>query len=170
VAVVKSMESVPRLRILALGPPQVLLGDTPVTFTGRKPLALLVYLAVSGRAQARDALAALLFEAATDKGARSQLRGTLTYLRAQLGEYLVVSRDTIGLAQNPSIWLDVAELEAAAQDEATRADPERLAHAVSLYRGEFLAGFTLRGRRSSIPGCKASRSTCGRCWSGCSPG
>jgi DNA-binding SARP family transcriptional activator/predicted ATPase len=137
------MESSPRLRIMALGPPRVLLGDTPVTFTGRKPLALLVYLAVSGRVYARDALAALLFDAATDEKARSQLRSTLTYLRAQLGEYLAVTRDTIGLAQDPSIWLDVAELEAVAQDKALRADPERLARAVSLYRGEFLAGFTI---------------------------
>jgi DNA-binding SARP family transcriptional activator/predicted ATPase len=137
------MATVPRLRILALGPPRVLLGDTPVTFTGHKALALLVYLAVSGRVHSRDALAALLFDAATDVRARAQLRSTLTYLRAKLGEYLVVRRDTIGLVHDHPIWLDVVELEAAAQDEAPWAEPERLAHAVSLYRGEFLAGFTI---------------------------
>jgi DNA-binding SARP family transcriptional activator len=124
---------------MALGSPRVLLGDTPVTFTGHKPLALLVYLAVSGRVHTRDALAALLFDAASDERARAQLRSTLTYLRAELGEYLVVTRTTIGLAHDHPIWLDVAELEAA----APLADPERLAQAVSLYRGAFLAGFTI---------------------------
>jgi DNA-binding SARP family transcriptional activator/predicted ATPase len=139
------MESVPRLRIMALGPPRVLLGDAVVIFTGRKPLALLVYLAVSGRVHSRDALAALLFDAGTDDKARSQLRSTLTYLRAELGEYLVVTRSTVGLAHDHPVWLDVAELEAAAQDEAPRAEPDRLAQAVSLYHGEFLAAFALRG-------------------------
>jgi DNA-binding SARP family transcriptional activator/predicted ATPase len=137
------MQSARRLRIMALGPPQVQLGDTPVTFTGRKAMALLVYLAVSGRVHSRDALAALLFDAATDERARAQLRSTLTYLRSQLREYLVATRDTIGLAHDHPIWLDVVEIEAAAQDELLLVEPDRLAQAVSLYRGEFLAGFTI---------------------------
>jgi DNA-binding SARP family transcriptional activator/predicted ATPase len=141
--VVRSTATSPQLRIKVLGPPQVLLGETPVSFTRHKALALLVYLAVSGRAHPRDALAALLSDAPTDVEARGQLRSTLKDLRARLGEYLVVTRDTISMAHDRSVWLDVAELEAAARNDASPAAAERLAQAVALYRGEFLAGFAV---------------------------
>jgi DNA-binding SARP family transcriptional activator/predicted ATPase len=139
----KTLEPAARLGIMALGPPQVLRGDAPVTFTRHKTLALLVYLAVSGRMQTRDALASLLTDAATDAEARAQFRVTLTELRAQVGDYLVVTRTTVGLAHDQPLWLDVAELEAAARDGAPRSDPARLAQAVTLYRGAFLAGLTV---------------------------
>src|SRR5690242_5966147 len=139
--VVRPAETLPQLRIEVLGPPQVLLDGAPVAFARRKAVALLVYLAVSGRVHSRDALAALLTDAATDEEARGQLRSTLKDLRGQLGAYLVVTRDTIGLAPDRRIWLDVAELEAAARDEAAAA--ERLAWVVSLCRGGFLAGFAI---------------------------
>jgi DNA-binding SARP family transcriptional activator len=141
--VVNSTESLPRLRIMALGPPQVLLGDAVVTFARRKALALLTYLAVSGGVHARDALAVLLTDAAADAEARSQFRSTLKDLRSRVGERLVVTPTTIGLANDQPIWLDVAELVAAARDESALASPDRLIHAVSLYRGEFLAGLTI---------------------------
>src|SRR5690348_3700332 len=94
----RSKERLPELRIEALGPPRVLLGGVPVTFARHKALALLVYLAVSGRAHARGELAALLSDAAGEEEARGQLRSTLRDLRRAVGEHLAVGRDVIGLA------------------------------------------------------------------------
>jgi hypothetical protein len=80
----ESMGSLPQLRIMALGPPRVLLGDAPVTLPGgHKTLALLVYLALAGRAHGRDALTALLTDAASDARARGHFRTILHSLRAE---------------------------------------------------------------------------------------
>jgi DNA-binding SARP family transcriptional activator/predicted ATPase len=133
----------PLLRIQVLGPPQVLLGDTPVTFARRKALALLAYLTVTRRPHSRDALATLLADAATDEEARGQFRSTLLDLRRQVSAFLVVDRDTIALARDGTVWLDLAELKAAAQDTSTSATTEWLARAVSLYRGALLAGLAV---------------------------
>jgi DNA-binding SARP family transcriptional activator len=141
--VMQPMQPLPQLRIAVLGPTLVRLGETPLTFTRRKAVALLAYLAVSGGVHSRNALATLLAGEATAEEARGQLRSALLDLRRQVGAFLLTSRDSIALAQDPAVWLDVAELEAAAQDESAPASPARLAHAVSLYRGEFLAGLTI---------------------------
>jgi DNA-binding SARP family transcriptional activator/predicted ATPase len=141
--VVRAAETSPQLRIKVLGPVQVLLGDSPVTFSRHKALALLVYLAVSGRVHARDTLATLLTDVATTAEAREQLRTTLKDLRRPLGDYLIVTPESIGLRQDRRIWLDVADLEAAARDAVAPADLGRLEATTALYRGEFLTGFTL---------------------------
>jgi DNA-binding SARP family transcriptional activator/predicted ATPase len=136
-------EPLPTLRIQILGPPQVLLGHAPVTFTRRKALALLAYLAVTHRAHSRDMLASLLTDVATDAAARGQFRSTLRDLRRQVGAFLVVNGDTIGLAQDGAVWIDLAELEDAAHNVSTPVTPDRLAQVADLYRGEFLAGLAL---------------------------
>ena len=41
----------PELRIRTVGTPQVWLGEIPLTFRRRKSLALLVYLALTGRSR-----------------------------------------------------------------------------------------------------------------------
>jgi DNA-binding SARP family transcriptional activator/predicted ATPase len=138
---VKPAETLPQLRLHLLGPPRVLLGEVPVTFARRKALALLAYLALSGRAHSRDALAALLSEASSDDEAREQLRTILVDLRRQVGAYLAVTHATVALAPGCPVWVDLVELETAAQGETI--DAERLARVVSLCTGEFLAGFTL---------------------------
>jgi DNA-binding SARP family transcriptional activator/predicted ATPase len=138
--VVQSAESLPQLRIKVLGPPEVLLGDRPLTFERTKALALLVYLAVSGRVHARDALAALLTETPTGTDAKKQLRTVLDELHRKLGAYLVIRRQTIALAPDRPIWLDLAQLEAALGEDTAPPDTGRLAEAVSLHQGEFLAG------------------------------
>jgi predicted ATPase/DNA-binding SARP family transcriptional activator len=137
------VRSVEPLRVQALGQSQVLLGATEIRFRRTKALALLVYLAVLRRAHPRDALAALLTDAATDEVAKSRFRAVLTDLHREVGEYLVVGRQTVAVAQDRPIWLDLAELEAAVEEEATPAAPARLAKAVSLYQGDFLAGLSV---------------------------
>jgi DNA-binding SARP family transcriptional activator/predicted ATPase len=138
-----SPKSLPLLRIQALGPPQVLLGDTEITFRRTKALALLVYLAVSRRAYPRDALVALVTDAGTRDVAKTRFRAVLADLHREVGAYLLVGRQSVALAPERPLWLDLAELEAAVADVATPAAPARLAAAVALYRGDFLAGLSV---------------------------
>ncbi|MBC8078572.1 MAG: SARP family transcriptional regulator, partial [Chloroflexales bacterium] len=62
------------LTIALLGAPQVWYGSTPVALDNRKALALLAYLALTGRAHSRDALAALLWPDSDATRGRAALR------------------------------------------------------------------------------------------------
>ena len=53
------------LRLSALGPPEVRLGDRPLAFPTRKTLALLIYLAIEAEFQPREHLATLLWPEAS---------------------------------------------------------------------------------------------------------
>jgi DNA-binding SARP family transcriptional activator len=134
---VRRTAPLPQLRIEVLGPPRVVLGERPVTFPRHKALALLVYLAVSRRAHSRDALAALLGDAATDAAARTRFRTVLGVLHKAVGDHLEVGRQTVALAPDRPVWLDLAQLEAAMRGGATPTD------AVALYRDDFLAGLSV---------------------------
>ena len=136
----------PELRIRTLGPPQVWLGAVPLTFRRRKSLALLVYLALTGRAHGREVLASLFVDRASDAQAREQFRTSLTGLVEQVGPFLLVTRETIALDRAQPWWLDADELQAATlgpSEGDAAADPQRLERAVALYEGPFLSGFAL---------------------------
>ena len=100
------------LRIRTLGTPQVWLGEVPLTFHRRKSLALLVYLALTGRAHGREVLASLFVDRASDAQAREQFRTTLNGLVEQVGTFLLVTRETIALDRAQPSWLDADELQA----------------------------------------------------------
>lgn len=144
----------PHLTIRLLGAPAIERDDTPVVMDTRKATALLAYLAVTAQSHGREALAALLWPEYDDAHARAALRRTLSTLRAALGDAcLAVDRETVGLIPTPDLWVDVTEFRkrlAACQAHshpATDACPAclpYLAEAAALYRGDFLAGFTLR--------------------------
>ncbi|HXV43129.1 MAG TPA: AAA family ATPase, partial [Anaerolineae bacterium] len=99
-------------------------------------------------------LATLLWPDYDQTHARGALRRTLSALnKALAGDWLEVDRETIGLNQNVSIWLDVAEF----QHRLTGCHGHgplgetlcsdclgSLTEAVTLYQDDFLAGFTLR--------------------------
>ena len=138
----------PALRIRTLGTPQVWLDEVPLTFRRRKSLALLVYLALTGRAHGREVLASLFVDRASDAQAREQFRTTLNGLVEQVGTFLLVTRETIALDRAQPSWLDADELQAATlgpSEGAAAADPQRLERAVALYEGAFLSGFALHG-------------------------
>src|SRR5437762_13846576 len=70
--------ALPELRLKLLGAWQVAVGPAPLSFKRRKAVALLAYLALSGRLHSREALASLLAaEDADDAQAKTQLRNTL---------------------------------------------------------------------------------------------
>jgi predicted ATPase/DNA-binding SARP family transcriptional activator len=132
------------LKLSFLGPPRIELNGVPVEIQRRKALALLAYLAVTGEPQRRDTLAAWLWPDNDAHSARKALRRDLSALNRTLdGEWLEADRESVGLREGA--WLDVAHFQRhlALGVNSEMAGIEHLVEAVGLYRGDFLAGFTL---------------------------
>ena len=144
----------PRIELYLLGAPLIKLDSVPIHVDTRKAIALMAYLAVIGERHRRDALAALLWPDADQARARAALRRTLsTVNKALAGIGLSVDRETIGLDWNADLWVDLVQFRSQkAEPVAHRHSPADvcevslgpLREVVQLYRGEFLAGFTLR--------------------------
>jgi DNA-binding SARP family transcriptional activator len=128
---------VPELRVRLLGAPSIEVGRARIETDTRKATALLAYLAVSEQPQRRATLAALLWPDNDEQKARGALRRTLSVLRTALGDrWLDAEGETIEL-QRTGVRVDVAEFRIALHEG-------RHAVADTLYRGEFLQGFSLR--------------------------
>ena len=132
------------LQLRLLGPPQISLHGEPLTFSRRKALALLAYLAMSGRPISREILADLLAGETTDNLARQHVRNALADLIGQLGDFLIVTRQAITFNRATPSWLDVEEFQHLCHDDRGGTDDFALSEAASLYSGDLLAGFTLR--------------------------
>ena len=126
---------------LLLGPPRIERGDQILEVDTRKATALVAYLALSGERLSRDWLAAFLWPDTDDRRAKAALRRTLSALKSAVGAAAIfASREAIGLEAD-AIWCDVTAFRQALQQDD-------LVTAVTLYRDDFLAGFSLR---DSIP-------------------
>lgn len=132
------------LHLQLLGAPHITLNGAPIRFRRRKALALLAYLAVTGRPHTRDSLATLLADATSDQLARQQLRNALHDLTLHLGDYLQITPQSLALPANAAITVDVAAFTAGINAAQATSDVERLEQAVNQYGGELLAGFNLR--------------------------
>ena len=142
------------LTISLLGPPEVVRDGHHLTFESGKAVALLAYLAVTGMGHRRAELAALLWPESDQQRARGALRYTLSLLKKGLGDdWLRIERQWIDLERGSRPWLDVTQFHnfltegqthAHAQNEACSVCIEPLTKAAHLYRGDFLAGFSLR--------------------------
>ena len=100
----------PRLSLYLLGPTRVEQDGRPLEVDTRKAIALLAYLATTGKGQPRAALISLLWPESDPYHASAGLRRTLSVLRSALaGDWLRTDRSTIALPPNPAIWSDVAE-------------------------------------------------------------
>jgi DNA-binding SARP family transcriptional activator len=130
---------VPELSLALLGPPIVERDGARVTFDTKKAVALLAVLAVTGSEQSRDHLAALLWPESDTTRARGSLRRTLSVTAAAVGEGLAISRAAVALRPG-GMRVDVTDFEAL----AARPDVAGLERAARLYRGDFLAGFSVR--------------------------
>ena len=144
----------PQLALSLLGPPCLLRDGVPFRQRSRKCLALLAYLAVTGGPHTRTRLAVLLWPESDVRRAQSSFRHTLWLLRQQLGDaWLEIDSETIGLDGSHRECVDVVRFrdllaECQAHDHPTgQPCPQCLAQleeAVDLYKGDFMAGFTLR--------------------------
>ncbi|MCB9150602.1 MAG: AAA family ATPase [Caldilineaceae bacterium] len=144
----------PKLSLFLLGEYHITIDDQPLTkLTSRKAQALLCYLAVTGRAHTRVALASLLWPDVPESNARMNLRKELTRLRRCLRPYLIVERDRVSLNLDANVWVDVRAFETwheAVRSEQSSVDSEQssvdnvaetLTSAGMLNEGDFLEGF-----------------------------
>ncbi len=153
------------LYLALLGPPEVCHADQVLMFSTRKELALFIYLAVEGQTHQRKKLSEQFWPEGDTMHSRAALRTTLLHLRHMLGEstdalpvsHLLIKHDTLGLNLTTAIELDLHIIDeawsmarASTRTALTMSESEHrslLAHlqrAVSLPRGEFLEGFSLR--------------------------
>ena len=155
-------QSMSQLQLSLFGVPIVKHGETTLTFSTRKALALLVYLAVEGGLHTRKTLSESFWAELDAQRGRAALRSTIHELRrlfershdASERAHLRIERDTLGLEQGSSLILDLRLVEAASKlvehgvaslvGQAREGLLAQLERAVCLVRGPFLAGFTLR--------------------------
>jgi len=151
-----------QLQLSLLGTPVVKHGERTLTFSTRKALALLVYLAVEGGTHPRKTLSEAFWPELDAEHGRAALRATLLELRKVLerahgpGEraHLLVERETLGFDQASPLILDLRFVESASKQVGRGVEPlagqareallVQLEQATRLARGQFLASFTLR--------------------------
>lgn len=148
------------LAMSLLGSFRVTLDDVPLTsFATDKVRALLAYLAVeANRPHRRDTLLDLLWPDRPPAAAYNNLRQALHQLRHTLAgsqgpdPHLLVAAKEVQFDPASDYWLDVAEFESClatsqahhpAGQTLCPACLAQLGRAVTLYRGDFLAGFAL---------------------------
>jgi DNA-binding SARP family transcriptional activator len=141
----------PMLTVNLLGAPEISIDGRPIEVDTRKAIALLAYLVVE-KSATRDTLAALLWAESSEERARATLRRTLSALRGASDAGLIEadrSRVTLVGGVNSDLESLTAELEATTghdhdpHDVCNRCIPH-LRRATALYRGEFLAGFSVK--------------------------
>ncbi len=142
------------LRLMLLGEAAVMVDGHPMRVDTRKAVALLAYLAVTQTSASRDQLSAMLWSDAHPERARGALRRTLSVLRQALGDRWVdVEGDRIRLMDRSDLWVDVTDAERLVSSIDTHPHPTTstchlcrrpLEQAAGLYRGDFMAGFSLR--------------------------
>ncbi|HEX5750156.1 MAG TPA: BTAD domain-containing putative transcriptional regulator [Archangium sp.] len=119
----------------------------------RKLLALLAYMALSNRPYGRAELATLLWPDLEEQKGLAVLRSTLWEGSQLLGkDWLEADRKEVRLRPGAHLWVDVSRFEQLVEEARSRSS-QREAHATvlpllteaaSLYRGDFLEGFSLR--------------------------
>ncbi|HRW09027.1 MAG TPA: BTAD domain-containing putative transcriptional regulator [Caldilineaceae bacterium] len=125
-----------------LGTPEIYLEDQLLLrFRTRKAQALLIYLAATNRNWTRDALATLFWPETDDAGARKNLRDILPSLRRQLGDYLLLDDEIIGIDPTSQYKCDVVLFREILERRAATIELTTLMSTLMLYRGEFLEGF-----------------------------
>jgi len=132
-----------KLHLNFLGGFNITIDNQPcIQLSSHKAQALLCYLAVTGRAHSRSALAGLLWPDVPETNARMNLRKDLSRLRQVVRPYLIVNRDTVSFDTNSEYWLDVQALETQLDGVADgQIEIENLLNATALYHGDFLEGF-----------------------------
>lgn len=115
-------------------------GNPLPEFKSRKGKALLCYLAVTGQSHSRSVLAGLLWSDIPEANARTNLRKLLSRLPTVISDHLMIARQAIGLDPTRPVSVDVLELQAGLVPDASIGTVRQ---AVTLYEGDFLAGFSL---------------------------
>ena len=130
------------LHLSFLGTPLVQLDGQDIRFEQRKGLALLAYLAITGQRHQRESLMTLLWPDNDQARGKANLRHVIWMLNKILGKgWLISDRESVQLSEE--VVLDTAVFLEQTKLGTTSNNLMHLDEAVSLYRGTFLAGFTL---------------------------
>ncbi len=139
------------LALFLFGPPRIELNGNPVKVSRHKALALLTYLTITAEIHSRNTLATLFWPDHDQSRARAALRRVLVTLnRNNLGDFLEINRETIGLKSKASVWVDVIHFHhllvtcLSTQQDADTICLSLLTEAVTLYNADFMTGFSLR--------------------------
>ncbi len=128
----------PHLELICLGAPTARLEGqrAPAGILGRRPLALLLYLALSPhRTRTRDHLVGVLWPEKEGRRAKHSLNETVRLLRRALGAGRLVSVGDALTLSDAGLEVDALRFSAAAPHEPARA--------LALLRGDFLEGFAV---------------------------
>jgi DNA-binding SARP family transcriptional activator len=134
-----------RLRLLFLGPVQLMSDDQPIDRSAAKAIALLAYLASNDQPQTREHVTELLWPESLPDAARKNLRNSLWSIRKALGEEVLVQPDADRLLLSDAVWVDVRAFEAGLRVLSGTEAPTsgQLQAAIELYRAPLLDGLTL---------------------------
>jgi TolB-like protein/Tfp pilus assembly protein PilF len=124
----------------------------------RKTLALLAYLAATGRRYRRERLCSLLWELPDDP--RAALRWSLSKVRAMVDDpehkRIVADRDSVALEQDET-YIDILTVREACAMGVDDLPTARLQELAEAWRGEFLEGLELSDCRDFTAWCVAER-------------
>lgn len=122
------------LSVRLLGRMEVKLnGATIASQPSQRPWVLLASLALGAGSVSRSELAARFWPDVLEQSARASLRSALWALRRELGEWVLVDGDRVGLRGDGELWVDVREFE-------RLASAHECEQALALCRGELLEG------------------------------
>ena len=132
------------LRVHLLGPPLVEWAGQVLDISRRQVRAILYYLATHLKPIPREHLSYLFWPDMPDSGARRNLSHVLTHLRSNLPvpELLLATDDHIAL-DSQRIWSDTVTIQQLCTAPQPAGHTEALRQTIDLYRGPFLAGFSL---------------------------
>ncbi len=131
------------LEIFLLGTPRITVDGIEFITERRKAIAILAYLAVTGRQHPREHLAAFFWPDYDRNSAFSYLRRELYEINNNLGKgWLITDRRIAGLNFHADLKLDIQAFEEALAESRMADNPVPLLKTlVGLYRGDFLSGF-----------------------------
>ncbi|MEM7126321.1 MAG: BTAD domain-containing putative transcriptional regulator [Chloroflexota bacterium] len=132
------------LYLTLLGTLQIRMGETPLLLRRAKEQALLIYLAVTRQIHSRSVLVDLLWSEMPEANARRNLTATLTNLRKELAEFLIVDLTSVSINPDAPVSVDILDCYRLLADGRAEDDLSKLRQAVDHYQGEFLAGFAVK--------------------------
>ncbi|MBV7334171.1 hypothetical protein KFU94_39250 [Chloroflexi bacterium TSY] len=138
------MSDTPTLHLNLLGTIQIQLNEKPVSLRRAKEQALLVYLAVTGQPHSRDLLVDLLWSEMEQNKARRNLTATLSGMRKELPDFLIVDSTSVAIDPNASIAVDILDCQKLLAERNVKDERSKVRQAVALYQGEFLTGFVVK--------------------------
>jgi DNA-binding SARP family transcriptional activator len=139
----------PIYHIRLLGPPQVDKEGAPLpAFRTQKTSALLGYLVRQQQPVSRSYLADLLWGDHSESRGRRNLSNELSHLSTHLPGLFEADRQTLHFQPTETYWVDTVAFEKLVRPPSIppkggELEGGKLAEAVALYRGDFMAGFSL---------------------------